>query len=150
MFVIPVAPRSAELSRRVDRLLDAALDPFLGSRASDDGDAVRSPAVDVAETDSAYVVTLDMPGVAKEDVQVSIEGRRLNVQASVRKAAPQEGQAAAQKVLYRERAQTRYARSVALPAAVDQAQAVAKLENGVLVLTLPKPAATRAANITVN
>jgi HSP20 family protein len=150
MFVIPVARRSAELSRHVDRLLDAALEPLFSARSSDDGEAARSPAIDVAETDAALIVTLDMPGVIKEDVQVSIEGRRLNVQASVRKAAPQEGEAATPKLLYRERAQTRYARSVALPKAVDQAQAVAKLENGVLVLTLPKPVATQAAKITVN
>ena len=153
MFVIPVARRSAELSRRVDRLfdrtLDGALDQFFNAHLPDDGVAVRSPAIDVAETDAAYVVTLDMPGVLKEDVQVSIEGRRLNVQASVR-VAHSAGDADGEPLLYRERSTSRYARTVQLPKAVDQALAVAKLEHGVLVLTLPKPAATQAARITVN
>lgn len=157
MFVIPVARRSADLSRRVDRFFDksfdSALDQLFSARTPDDAEAVRSPAIDVAETDAAYVVTLDMPGVVKEDVQVSIEGRRLNVQASVRVAAasaPADTKTDGEQMLYRERSSARYARTVQLPKAVDQAQAVAKLDNGVLTLTLPKPAATQAARITVN
>ena len=153
MFVIPVARRSAELSRQVERLfdktLDGTLDQFFNASLPNDGEAQRSPAIDVAETDAAYVVTLDMPGVVKEDVQVSIEGRRLNVQAPVRAAAGA-SKTDDEQLLYRERSTSRYVRTVQLPKAVDQSLAVAKLDNGVLVLTLPKPVATQASRITVN
>ena len=138
MFVLPVTRRSAELSRQVERLFAAQCEPL---------SETRSPAIDVAETDAAYVVTLDMPGVAKEDVQVSVEGRRLTVQANVRTAVEA---TPAGEVLYSERSSARYARTVQLPKAVDQAQAVAKLDHGVLVLTLPKPAAAQSARIVVN
>jgi HSP20 family protein len=53
-------------------------------------------------------------------------------------------------VVYRERTATRYARTLTLPAEVDQAGAGAKLEHGVLTLTLPKRGASRAAQISVN
>ena len=138
MFVLPVTRRSAELSRQVERLFAGQCEPL---------NETRSPAIDVVETDAAYVVTLDMPGVAKEDVQVSVEGRRLTVQADVRTAAPT---TPAGEMLYSERTSARYARTVQLPKTVDQAQAIAKLEHGVLVLTLPKPVAAQPARIVVN
>jgi HSP20 family protein len=53
-------------------------------------------------------------------------------------------------VVYRERAVTRYSRSFSLPVEVDQQTALAKLDHGVLTLTLPKRGARNAAQITVN
>ena len=149
MFVLPVSRRSASFSRHVDHMLHGAVDAYLRPYGRDVDDAVRSPAIDVSETDAAYIVTLDMPGVAKEDVQVSVEGRRLTVQATVR-VLVDEAKPAAGEMLYRERSTARYERTVSLPKAVDQATAVAKLEHGVLVLTLPKPVATQPARIVVN
>ena len=149
MFVLPVSRRSAAFSRHVDHMLHGALNTCLYPQDRDTHDAVRSPAIDVSETDTAYIVTLDMPGVVKEDVQVSVEGRRLTVQATVR-VLVDDAKPAAGEMLYRERSSARYERTVSLPKAVDQAQAVAKLEHGVLVLTLPKPVATQPARIVVN
>jgi HSP20 family protein len=134
MFVLPVTRRSAELSRQVERLLQGGCEPASNT---------CSPAIDVAETEAAFVVTMDLPGVTKEDVQVSVEGRRLNVQAPVRASAASE-------LLYSERSQARYVRTVQLPQSVDAAQTVAKLDNGVLVLTLAKPVTAQPARIVVN
>ncbi len=130
--------RSLALSRHLDRC-------FAAPRVED---TPLAPSLDVAETDTAYTVTMDLPGVDKQHVDIDIEGRRVSVSAktaSETEAAPDQ----ADRVLYRERAAARYARSFTLPADVDATQADAKLENGVLTLTLPKRAAKTASRITV-
>jgi HSP20 family protein len=104
----------------------------------------------VAETEAAYTVTLEVPGVSKEAVKVSVDGRQVTVQASTPRTEEKKAGAEAERVVYRERAATRYARTITLPAEVDQAEAGAKLENGVLTLTLPKRSARSAAQISVN
>lgn len=138
MFVLPVTRRSAELSRHLDRLFNA-----------DDHAAValRSPALDVSETDQAYTLQLDLPGVAKEAVKVKIEGRRVSIDAEqVRASAPAEGERA----LYRERSVTRFSRTLALPQEVSKTDSNAKLEHGVLTLTLVKRQPDNAGELTVN
>lgn len=126
MFVIPVARHpAAELSRRIERLFD--LD-------RPDAVALRSPALDVSETESRYILQLDLPGVAKEAVKVRIEGRKVSIDAEQARAAAGEGE----QPLYRERAVTRFSRQIALPKEVTQADSSAKLEHGVLTLSLAK------------
>ena len=146
MIFVPVNRASRSPSPHLSRLLDDSVQRFFGPTAAED-DAVRSPALDVAETDSAYTVKLDVPGVGKEDIKVSVEGRQVSVQANSQPAPEAKD---GERVVYRERAATRYARSFSLRAEVDQAEAVAKLEHGVLTLTLPKRSARSAAQISVN
>ncbi len=137
MFVLPVSRHSAELSRRVERLLNI----------NDDAVALRSPALDVSETDTAYTLSLDLPGVAKEAVKVKIEGRRVSIDAEQAKAAET---AEGTRALYRERSVTRFSRSIALPQEVSSADSTAKLDNGVLTLTLVKRQPDGAGQLTVN
>ena len=85
--------------------------------------------------------------MAKEDVKVSVEGRQVTVQAqSQRSDEKQDGE----KIVYRERSVASYARTFTLPQEVDQAETVAKLDQGLLTLTLPKRGARGAAQVTVN
>ncbi len=143
MFIVPVTRDSRQLSR----LFDDTLERFFGAAAGPDTTAARSPALDVAETERGYTVTLEVPGVAKEDVKVSIEGRQVSIQAS---AEQREERRDGERVVYRERAAVRYARSFTLPVEVDAAEAGAKLDQGVLTLTLPKRNARAASQITIN
>ena len=143
MFVVPVSRDSRQLSR----LFDDTFDRFFSTPANVESANLRSPALDVAETERAYTVKLEVPGVAKEDVKVSVEGRQVTVQAHSQRAQEKtEGE----RLVYRERAVSSYARTFTLPAEVDQAEAGAKLEHGILVLTLPKRSARSAAQISVN
>jgi HSP20 family protein len=145
MFIVPTTRDARHFARLFDDTLERYFAP--AATATAETPAARNPALDVAESDRAYTVKLDMPGVAKEDVKVSIEGRQVNVQAQSEKADERrEGE----RLVYRERSATTYARSFTLAAEVDQAEAVAKLENGVLTLTLPKRGARSAAQLTVN
>jgi HSP20 family protein len=146
MFLVPVARESRDLSRSFDRLFDEAFGIFLGTPAPRGEAAARSPALDVAESDRAYTVKLEMPGVKKEDIKVTIEGKRVAVSAHSESAdEKKEGD----RVVYRERSVASYARSFTLPVDVDQAGASAKLEHGVLTLGLPKRGAA-AAQLTIN
>lgn len=148
MFFVPA---SATLHRRAfQRPLgaSAAARPIVcGSVAAPEG-ASRAPRLDVVESDDAYSVVLDMPGIAKDQLDVQVDGRRVTV--STRAAADTPASGAEQRILYRERGTAPYARSVTLPDEVDNTQSQARLENGVLTLTLAKRAATRATQIQVN
>jgi HSP20 family protein len=154
MFIVPVSRRAAVRARHFDHLFDNALDQLF-SQPTADSAPVRRPAIDVSESDRGYVVTLDVPGVSREDVKVSIDGRRVSIVAEARSAeAPAADTAAAEtaeapkatdRVILRERAFASYARSFTLQSEIDQASSQAKLDNGVLTLTLVKrdPVATQ-------
>ena len=147
MFLVPATRESRDLARSFDRLFDETLGNLFGSPAARGEAAQRSPALDVAESDSAYTVKLDVPGVKKEDVKVTVEGKRVSVQAQSETTAEKKD---SDRLIYRERSVSRYARSFTLPVDVDQAGAAAKLEHGVLTLELPKRGVAAAAQITIN
>lgn len=143
MFAVPISRETRHLSRLFEHAFDRASAPA----ASSENGASRSPALDVAETELAYTVKVEMPGVAKEDVKVSVAGRQVSVQAqSQHNEVKNDGE----RIVYRERAVARYARSFTLPLEVDQAESGAKLDQGVLTLTLPKRNVHGAAQVTVN
>ena len=161
MFVLPltrsIAPSrvvTPSFVRAFDRLRDDSFDRYFGGA----GDASRVPALDVSETDTHYVIALDVPGVNRDQLKVSVEGRRVSVETveTKRDEKPAEGAAAADakkdaapRVLYRERSSVRYARTVSLPTEVDQAASQAKFENGVLTLTLAKKVPAGATQIRI-
>ncbi len=102
------------------------------------GDPLPSPAqikVDVKENGQSYTVHAEIPGVSKEDIHVSIEGNMVMVRAEVKQ---QDSQTKDDKVLRSERYFGAVSRGFQLPQDIDQAQAKAKYDNGVLTLTLPK------------
>jgi HSP20 family protein len=161
MFVYPLtrpvyaaahrAAATQQLNRAIERLFDDTTGRFVGGAKPDS--AVRTPALDVAENDTTYSVVLDVPGATREQLKVTIEGRRLSVETiatadvAANEAAPAKD---GERVLLRERGAARYARSVILPAEVDQAASQAKVENGVLTLTLVKKVPTGARQISIS
>jgi HSP20 family protein len=145
MFVVPLTHSAARRAqhRSIDRLFDESFDRLLGRPAS----GARTPAMDVIETDASYTVVLDVPGVAKDQLKITVEGRRVNVETvEVAAAEAKDGE----RVLYRERSAARYTRSVSLPAEVDQAASQARFDNGVLTLTLAKKVPTGATQLQVS
>ena len=102
------------------------------------GDPLPSPAqikVDVKETDKTYIVHAEVPGVSKEDIHVSLDGSVVTLRADVKQ---QDSTGKDEKVLRSERYFGAVSRSFQLPVDIDQTQAKAKYDNGVLTLTLPK------------
>jgi HSP20 family protein len=109
-------------------------------------DELGVPRLDVRETDKAFEIQADLPGVKKEDIKVSVDGPRVTIEGECQQANEQrEGE----QVVYSERSTRRYQRSFNLPSEVDDAAAEAKLEDGVLKLSLPKKAGGAARRLTI-
>ncbi len=142
MYFVTTARRP---TRAFDAMLDHTLDHFFG--AAEASRAARTPAMDVTETDDQYTVLAEMPGVAKEDVKVSIDGRRVSIAAQAKTEAASED---APRTVLRERTPAQWARTFTLPLEIDQAVSSAKLEHGVLTLVLGKKRAPGAAHLTIN
>ena len=148
MFLVPFSPASrsaSDFARSIDRFFDDAYFDRPAARGAEV--APRSPALDVAETEGGYSVSLDLPGVAKQDVKIAIDGRRVSVSAQTQH---EETQKDGERVIYRERSSASFARSFTLPEEIDQDASQAKLDNGVLALTLAKKRAMAAKQLSVN
>ncbi|HET7865484.1 MAG TPA: Hsp20/alpha crystallin family protein [Burkholderiaceae bacterium] len=142
MFLFP-APIAS--TRRVTPTLSRAIDHLLndGYPASEQ----RVPALDVVESDTAYTLSFDLPGLTKEQLKVTVQGRRVSIEAGTASTAEAKD---GERVLYRERSAAQYARTVSLPAEVDQSSSSAKFENGVLTLVLTKKVPTGATQLSIN
>jgi HSP20 family protein len=165
MFVLPLSRNAALLPRTrvvpsfgtaLDRLFDESFDRYLGGAKA--GGEARTPAMDVSEGDATYTVVLDVPGATREQLKVSVEGRRVTLTSAAAGDASAHAQAqgdtpaevkAADRVLYRERPTPIYSRTIVLPAEVDQAASQAKFENGVLTLTLAKKVPAGATQLSI-
>lgn len=101
--------------------------------------------LDVEEDDKAYVVKADLPGVAKDDIKVSIDGNRVAITAEVKKEKEEKGK----NVVRSERYYGSLYRSFMLDHDVDDAKAEAKYQDGVLELKLPKKPGAAAKQLTV-
>ena len=110
------------------------------------GDVLPRVKVDVAEKNGAYLVSAELPGVKKEDIQVSIDGAQVTLTAEVKreKEASQD-----ERVLHTERVYGKLSRSFTLPQEIDESKAEAKFKDGVLELTLPKKTAAQRRQISI-
>jgi HSP20 family protein len=102
--------------------------------------------LDVTESNGAYLVSADLPGVKKEDIHVAIDGAQVTLSAEVKR---EKEVAEGERVLHVERSFGKVSRSFALPQELDETKAEAKFRDGVLELTLPKKAAAARKSITI-
>ncbi len=123
-----------ELNERMNALWQSGL-----------GDALEhwSPLADVEETDDAYTVELDLPGVAREDVDIQLDDRRLTVAGNIEEKE-RKG------ILHRRtRRVGRFHYSVTLPGDVDADGVSAQLHDGVLTVRVPKSAQAKPRRIAI-
>lgn len=102
--------------------------------------------IDVKEDDKSYLVHAEVPGVNKEDIQVSIDGNQVSISAEVKRTKEDKQ---GEKVLRTERYYGKVARAFTLAQDVDQETASAKYENGILELTLPKRSTQAQKRLTI-
>jgi HSP20 family protein len=102
--------------------------------------------MDVVDKGDKFEIKVDLPGVSKEDINVSVEGARVTLQAEGRQ---QKETKDGERVLYSERTVTSYARSFELPTEVTDQGAQASFENGVLTLALPKRVAVTSKRLEI-
>jgi HSP20 family protein len=147
MFLVPVTRPSTELARGLDRLFDDTFERLFSGDVPRPDAAPRSPALDVAETEREYKVAIDLPGIAKDDIKITIDGRRVDVAAEAKPAARRDE---GERLIHRERFAARFSRGFTLPEDVDQDASAAKLDSGVLTLTLAKKRAAAAKHLAIN
>lgn len=102
--------------------------------------------VDVSEDENAYTIRAEIPGVKKDDINISIDGDQVAISAEVKNEKDVKD---GERVLRSERYFGKVHRAFQLGQAVDENAASAKYSEGVLELTLPKKAAASAKRITI-
>jgi len=115
-------------------LLSSWFDRMMGDPSSEaERDAVyrMQPRLDISEDEEKYFVTVDLPGLAKEDVSVTVENGVMKIEGE--RKEEKKG-----KYHHTERAYGKFLRSFSLPDDVDASKIEAKAVNGVLELQMPK------------
>jgi len=111
-------------------LLRGFVSPY--SQNDEEGMTIR---VDVNESENEFVVTAEVPGVKKEDIKVDIDGNRVSISTEVKRESEKKD---GDRLLRTERYYGNASRSFALATEVDEANAKANYQDGILKLTLPK------------
>jgi HSP20 family protein len=165
----PFASRAARNRRNVmanlvkqapeSAALPTAWDPFRAMRAMMARDPFRelssfvggaelafSPDFDVKETNEAYVLRGDVPGMAEKDLVISLAGNMLTISGK----REQDREEKTEQYFYRERSSGSFSRAFTLPDAADGEHIRADLAEGVLSITIPKRGDLRAKRIEVN
>jgi len=102
------------------------------------------PVVNIFETKDGYALEAEMPGVNKDGMEITLEGNEITILGR-RAAEPTSGE-----VLFRERSAADYRRVFELDPAIDTGRISAKMEQGMLLLTLPKSERVKPRKITVS
>jgi HSP20 family protein len=148
-FPVPFAFRRTPVNGSAasfDRLFDNVLEDFFAAPKTPASNDSVTPRTHVSEDDQTYIVEAEIPGVTKENVKISVEGNVVTLEAEVKRQVEQKD---GDNVTHTERTVRKFARRFTLAKDVDDTQSVAKLENGILTLTLPKKAELRPKQITV-
>jgi HSP20 family protein len=120
-----------DFRREMDRLFDES---FRGFAEPTRGTFMLSPKVDVTQKDDGWEITVELPGVAKDDIDLRLEGDMLTISGEKRDERKDE------KNRFVERSYGSFTRSFQLPFTPDVSNVEADCENGVLTIKLPKGA----------
>ena len=105
---------------------------------------MANPVADIYETHDAFVVALDLPGAAKESIQVMVERGQLAVRGRVHPRP-----VSTVRMVHREIGWNAYERSFKLGPGIDESQITAEFSDGVLTITLPKTEESKARQIRI-
>ncbi len=131
----PIARRQGNTEDLFERLFD----DFLPSRSD------AAVAMDLYETDDAIVLELGVPGLSKDRLDVSVEGRQLTVRAELPTPPEDESRRYWMRTLPR----GAFTRSVRLPVGVDTENIDARVHTGMLTLKMPKAAEAKVRKVDI-
>ena len=132
-----VTYRPTSILADMERALDSLFDDGLISNAG--------TSVDVREEDGRYILEADLPGLTEKDIEVKVENDLLTLASKAETSREEKRNG----YLLRERRASPFHRSFVLPNDVDREHITARLENGLLVLELPKTEAAKPRQIEV-
>lgn len=130
---------------RMNRMFDELPELFEQSDLPARQEMAQVPYVDVMDRDTEVIITADMPGVDKSDIQINVRGNVVEISAE-KKTKNEEHE---EGYLRRERGYNRFYRAIRLPTQVDESKAHATFNNGVLEIALPKSEKLPGSNIPI-
>jgi HSP20 family protein len=134
-----------DVSNHLNRIFRRSSDSVQASRESMTV-ADWSPSADITETDTAYLIKAEIPGVNKQDVKVSVQDGMLTIQGERKMEKEEKG-----KKFHRvECSYGSFVRSFRMPDDVDENSVNAEFKDGMLNVTLPKSAQAKAKAINVS
>ena len=119
--------------RKTQELLNLLFEDFMPMKKLGGGN-VFTPAIDIKEEENKLLITTDLPGINKEDIEINLKEDMLEISAKSGKKQETEEEG----YIRKEREHTHFYRAVRLPSSVKEEGSTAKIENGVLTITLPK------------
>lgn len=131
-----------EVERLFDRLMPRSWMPpmswnwpmWSGLGLEESLENIRTPKMDVVDRDKDVLIHLEVPGVDKKDIEVSLTNSTLNIRGSVQRESKEQ-----RKDYFRcEIAQGNFSRSLSMPSGIDTAKISATVKDGILEITLPK------------
>ena len=139
----PLARRTLDVENVLDRFFRSPLWPVTTPRGT--LEPWWEPALDVSENPTAYVVRLEAPGIARDDLEVSLDGNLLTLSGKRELHKQEKGE----EFLWEEREEGRFTRTLRLPGAVQEGKIEAVYSDGVLTVTLPKAEAASRSRIAI-
>ncbi len=121
-------------------------DPYRDPAFANEGGTAFMPSFDVKETADAYVLTADMPGIRKDDLDIQLTGNRLSISGRREAEAVREGE----RFYAQERSFGTFNRTFSLPEEVQAGSVAAELRDGVLHVMVPKSPEVRPQKITIS
>ena len=125
-------------------LFNALIPTFSGAHAGGEVVPTRRPQYQVAETDATYNLTVNLPGVAKEGLEVTDEGGELRITGKRATTLPEEAG-----VLHRESSDAPFELVLTHDNTIDSEKIEAELKDGVLHLTLAKAESAKPRKISI-
>ncbi len=124
----------AEFHKQMDVLFDDWARSMRAPVAARGEAGILRPTIDVSETDDAFKLIAELPGVEEKDVDVTVSDDRLTIKAEKRKESEEKGEH-----FHRmERSYGTFERTMTLPRGVDTENVNAEMKNGTLTVTIPK------------
>lgn len=143
-----LVPWTASPTRVFDvlrREMNELMDQFLGGEAGNELAVWFAPRINLAETDDAFEITVDLPGMKPEDFAVELKEGQLWITGERRQETEEKG-----KTYHRvERQYGRFQRVIPLPGSVNPEKIEAQYKDGVLQIKLPKDEAAQPKRIPV-
>jgi HSP20 family protein len=119
---------------------------FEGSTAANTNGGIWSPATDIQETKDDFIVSVELPGMRREDIKVTVQDDALTIRGE-RKQEHEQKDTSYHRV---ERSYGFFSRSFTLPAAVKEGQIDAIYQDGILRVTLPKAEEVKPKQIPIS
>ena len=121
---------------------------WMGGRESNGGQMLAPYGVDIREDGDHFYVEAELPGFKKDEIDITLENQTLTISAQ-RQVENRQGEEKKGELLLHERRYSRFLRSFTLPPTVDEGSVNAKLQEGVLTITLNKREETKPRKIKV-